>query len=133
MLTSWERRWSVPMGYPHWARFILVVRSHLALEVKHVLGLAELLGPPFSPLTTTQWGVGNRKAILNDPRFVFQSCSPVDLKDRFRTYFPDAYRLHYPNVKTHLSSRVRLTLPDRSKNFCRVNPPSSYTHPCVKP
>jgi hypothetical protein len=24
-----------------------------------------------------------------------------------RTYFPDAYRKHYPNAKTHISSRVR--------------------------
>ncbi|KAF8604032.1 hypothetical protein BDV93DRAFT_406539, partial [Ceratobasidium sp. AG-I] len=30
-----------------------------------------------------EWGVGNWKAILNDPRFVFQSRSPVDLKDRY--------------------------------------------------
>ncbi|KAG8714889.1 hypothetical protein FRC08_011287 [Ceratobasidium sp. 394] len=64
-----------------------------------------------------EWGVGNWKAILNDPRFVFQSRSPVDLKDRFRTYFPDAYRLHYPNAKTHLSSRVRSTLPDGTSIF----------------
>ncbi|QRV97615.1 Myb-like DNA-binding domain protein [Ceratobasidium sp. AG-Ba] len=64
-----------------------------------------------------EWGVGNWKAILNDPRFVFQNRSPVDLKDRFRTYFPDAYRLHYPNAKTHLSSRVRSTLPDGTSIF----------------
>jgi hypothetical protein len=36
---------------------------------------------------------------------------------RFRTYFPDAYRLHYPNAKTHLSSRVRSTLPDGTSIF----------------
>lgn len=24
-----------------------------------------------------------------------------------RTYFPDAYRKHYPNAKTHISTRVR--------------------------
>ncbi|KAG8730442.1 hypothetical protein FRC10_002699, partial [Ceratobasidium sp. 414] len=64
-----------------------------------------------------EWGVGNWKATLNDPRFVFQSRSPVDLKDRFCTYFPNAYRLHYPNAKTHLSSRVRLTLPDGTSIF----------------
>jgi hypothetical protein len=28
------------------------------------------------------WGVGNWKAILNDPKFEFQDRSPVDLKDR---------------------------------------------------
>lgn len=35
-----------------------------------------------SPLTS-QWGVGNWKAILNDPDFVFDNRSPVDLKDRY--------------------------------------------------
>ncbi|TDL26941.1 hypothetical protein BD410DRAFT_800034 [Rickenella mellea] len=58
------------------------------------------------------WGVGNWKAILNDPTLKFDSRSPVDLKDRFRTFFPDAYREHYPNAKTHLSLKVRSQLPD---------------------
>ncbi|TEB23076.1 hypothetical protein FA13DRAFT_1818637 [Coprinellus micaceus] len=43
-------------------------------------------------------GVGNWKTILRDPTL--------------KTYYPDAYRLHYPNAKTHLSSKVRSTLPD---------------------
>jgi hypothetical protein len=30
----------------------------------------------------------------------------------FRTYFPDPYKQHYPNAKTHLSSRIRASLPD---------------------
>ncbi|KAG8908972.1 hypothetical protein FRB99_000075 [Tulasnella sp. 403] len=64
-----------------------------------------------------KWGVGNWKAILNDSQFQFQGRSPVDLKDRFRTYFPDAYRHHYPNAKTHLSSRVRSFLPDGTSIF----------------
>ncbi|TCD62543.1 hypothetical protein EIP91_006748 [Steccherinum ochraceum] len=64
-----------------------------------------------------KWGVGNWKAILNDPDFVFDNRSPVDLKDRFRTYFPDAYKQHYPNAKTHLSSKVRSALPDGSSIF----------------
>lgn len=64
-----------------------------------------------------KWGVGNWKAILNDTQFQFQGRSPVDLKDRFRTYFPDAYRFHYPNAKTHLSSRVRSFLPDGTSIF----------------
>ncbi|KAG8899335.1 hypothetical protein FRC00_001578 [Tulasnella sp. 408] len=64
-----------------------------------------------------KWGVGNWKAILNDSQFQFQGRSPVDLKDRFRTYFPDAYRFHYPNAKTHLSSRVRSFLPDGTSIF----------------
>ncbi|KZV72313.1 hypothetical protein PENSPDRAFT_649895 [Peniophora sp. CONT] len=62
-------------------------------------------------------GVGNWKAILNDPTFAFEGRSPVDLKDRFRTYFPDAYKQHYPNAKTHLSSKVRAALPDGSSLF----------------
>src|SRR5882762_4346235 len=36
---------------------------------------------------------------------------------RFRTYFPDAYKQHYPNAKTHLSSKVRSTLPDGRSIF----------------
>ncbi|KAF8580235.1 hypothetical protein K439DRAFT_1662859 [Ramaria rubella] len=62
-------------------------------------------------------GVGNWKIILNDPTLTFDNRSPVDLKDRFRTYFPDAYKQHYPNAKTHLSSKVRSTLPDGSSIF----------------
>ncbi|KAG6335415.1 hypothetical protein ID866_3676 [Astraeus odoratus] len=63
------------------------------------------------------WGVGNWKAILKDPSLKFDNRSPVDLKDRFRTYFPDAYKEHYPNAKTHLSSKVRSTLPDGRSIF----------------
>ncbi|KAF9459396.1 hypothetical protein BDZ94DRAFT_1312417 [Collybia nuda] len=62
-------------------------------------------------------GVGNWKAILGDPTLTFDNRSPVDLKDRFRTYFPDAYKQHYPNARTHLSSKVRSTLPDGSSLF----------------
>lgn len=36
---------------------------------------------------------------------------------RFRTYFPDAYKQHYPNAKTHLSSKIRSALPDGSSIF----------------
>ncbi|KAH7911866.1 hypothetical protein BJ138DRAFT_1084798 [Hygrophoropsis aurantiaca] len=62
-------------------------------------------------------GVGNWKAILKDTAFQFDSRSPVDLKDRFRTFYPDAYKEHYPNAKTHLSSKVRATLPDGRSIF----------------
>ncbi|KAH0579531.1 hypothetical protein H2248_002385 [Termitomyces sp. 'cryptogamus'] len=62
-------------------------------------------------------GVGNWKTILSDPTLRFDNRSPVDLKDRFRTYFPDAYKRHYPNARTHLSSKVRSTLPDGSSLF----------------
>nr|AXB87539.1 MYB transcription factor 14 [Pleurotus ostreatus] len=70
-------------------------------------------------------GVGNWKTILSDKSLKFDSRSPVDLKDRFRTYFPDAYRLHYPNAKTHLSSKIRRsTLPDGKPLFERPAPRS---------
>lgn len=36
---------------------------------------------------------------------------------RFRTFFPDAYKIHYPNAKTHLSSKIRSTLPDGTSIF----------------
>jgi hypothetical protein len=79
-----------------------------------------------------QWGVGNWKAILKDPKLMFDSRSPIDLKDRcvaspfpvpcshpssFRTYFPNVYKEHYPNAKTHLSSKIRSTLPDGRSIF----------------
>lgn len=63
-------------------------------------------------------GVGNWKAILGDPKFAFDAGrTAVDLKDRFRTYFPDAYRQHYPNAKTHLSDKIRSTLPNGGSIF----------------
>ncbi|TFK32943.1 hypothetical protein BDQ12DRAFT_658603 [Crucibulum laeve] len=62
-------------------------------------------------------GVGNWKTILSDPTLHFDNRSPVDLKDRFRTYFPDAYKQHYPNARTHLSSKIRSTLPDGTPLF----------------
>ncbi|KAF8332025.1 uncharacterized protein EI90DRAFT_3154400 [Cantharellus anzutake] len=51
-------------------------------------------------------GVGNWKLILEDPGFEFQDRSPVDLKDRFRVSFPEAYKKYYPNAKTHLSNKT---------------------------
>ncbi|KAG8832860.1 hypothetical protein FRC17_000515 [Serendipita sp. 399] len=63
-------------------------------------------------------GVGNWKSMLDDRELQFDpDRTPVDLKDRFRTYFPEAYRHLYPNAKTHISnssaSRAnRAELPD---------------------
>ncbi|CCA71290.1 hypothetical protein PIIN_05229 [Serendipita indica DSM 11827] len=62
-------------------------------------------------------GVGNWKSMLDDPDLQFDpDRTPVDLKDRFRTYFPDTYRRLYPNAKTHIpssSARAKRTeLPD---------------------
>ncbi|KIK58822.1 hypothetical protein GYMLUDRAFT_690654 [Collybiopsis luxurians FD-317 M1] len=55
--------------------------------------------------------------MLHIDRITFDNRSPVDLKDRFRTYFPDAYKQHYPNARTHLSTKIRSTLPDGSSLF----------------
>lgn len=54
-------------------------------------------------------GVGSWKKILSDPELsaLFSDRTAGDLKDRFRTYFPDAYHEMYPNAKTHLSKAVR--------------------------
>lgn len=50
-------------------------------------------------------GVGNWKKILMDPKFQFKGRTAVDLKDRFRTSFPEEYARLYPNAKTHKSTR----------------------------
>ncbi|ANB11465.1 Myb family protein (predicted) [Sugiyamaella lignohabitans] len=52
-------------------------------------------------------GVGNWKKILTDPNFQFNCRTAVDLKDRFRTSFPEEYGRLYPNAKTHKVKRNR--------------------------
>lgn len=49
--------------------------------------------------------VGNWKKILTDPRYHFNNRTAVDLKDRFRTSFPEEYSRLYPNARTHKSKR----------------------------
>lgn len=50
-------------------------------------------------------GVGNWKKILTDPNFSFNCRTAVDLKDRFRTSFPEEYSRLYPNARTHKVKR----------------------------
>lgn len=50
-------------------------------------------------------GVGNWKKILTDPQFHFNCRTAVDLKDRFRTSFPEEYAILYPNARTHKVKR----------------------------
>ncbi|KAF9039969.1 hypothetical protein BJ165DRAFT_1416421 [Panaeolus papilionaceus] len=65
-------------------------------------------------------GVGNWKTILQDKSLKFCERTAVDLKDRFRTRFPDAYKDHYPNARTHLSSKVRSIQPDGTQLFTKM-------------
>jgi hypothetical protein len=64
-------------------------------------------------------GVGNWKAIISDKAIAvrFNNRTAGDLKDRFRTYYPDAYHELYPNAKTHTSRAVRSKLPDGKSIF----------------
>ncbi|KAF7332159.1 hypothetical protein MKEN_00096900 [Mycena kentingensis (nom. inval.)] len=77
-------------------------------------------------------GVGNWKAIINDPTLTFANRSPVDLKDRFRTYFPEAYRSHYPNARTHVPSYAASLPPSHagpSSAIAGPSKPNRSTHP----
>jgi hypothetical protein len=59
--------------------------------------------------------------MVEDPELKFDNRSPVDLKDRFRTYFNDSYRQLYPNAKTHLShTTIRGVNPDGSSLFDKM-------------
>jgi hypothetical protein len=64
-------------------------------------------------------GIGNWKAIISDEQLCshFEGRTPGDLKDRFRTYFPDAYHEMYPNAKTHNSRAIRSRAPDGTSIF----------------
>lgn len=54
-------------------------------------------------------GIGSWKQILSDEQFahLFDNRTAGDLKDRFRTYFPDTYHEMYPNAKTHWGYQAR--------------------------
>ncbi|KAG4303014.1 hypothetical protein PCK1_000680 [Pneumocystis canis] len=54
------------------------------------------------------YGVGNWKKILHDSRYHFNNRSPIDLKDRFRTIFPQDYRYFYPNAHTHINRQQKM-------------------------
>ncbi|ODV92712.1 hypothetical protein CANCADRAFT_1308 [Tortispora caseinolytica NRRL Y-17796] len=66
----------------------------------------------------TVHGVGNWKKILVDPELRFNNRSAVDLKDRFRTYFPDEYRRLYPNASTHIDGQQK---PRTHHGFVKLN------------
>ena len=55
--------------------------------------------------------------LVCEPVSFFSCISLICFHCSFRTYFPDAYRQHYPNARTHLSSKVRSTLPDGTPLF----------------
>ncbi|WFC97940.1 hypothetical protein MYAM1_000660 [Malassezia yamatoensis] len=64
-------------------------------------------------------GVGSWTQILSDAELLprFSDRTPGDLKDRFRTYFPDSYHELYPNAKTHWGNQSRGKAPDGRSIF----------------
>lgn len=64
-------------------------------------------------------GVGSWTQILSDADLMprFSDRTPGDLKDRFRTYFPDSYHEMYPNAKTHWGGQSRGKAPDGRSIF----------------
>ena len=67
---------------------------------------------PFSRRSQRSVGLHARATLDSSPHR-----STLSLLPSFRTYFPDAYKQHYPNAKTHLSSKVRSALPDGTSIF----------------
>lgn len=64
-------------------------------------------------------GVGNWKKILTDPSFEFNCRTAVDLKDRFRTSFPEEYSRLYPNARTHKVKRPNG--PNEMSSLVKIN------------
>ncbi|WFD29577.1 hypothetical protein MSPP1_000586 [Malassezia sp. CBS 17886] len=66
-------------------------------------------------------GVGAWSLMLADPAIGYRLLirTPGDLKDRFRTYFPDSYHELYPNAKTHWGNQTRGKAPNGRSIFER--------------
>ncbi|OSX56666.1 hypothetical protein POSPLADRAFT_1071881 [Postia placenta MAD-698-R-SB12] len=60
-----------------------------------------------------------KKWTMEETQMLVNGCNKARQRAcmQFRTYFPDAYKQHYPNAKTHLSSKIRSALPDGSSIF----------------
>ncbi|CAG8622879.1 8873_t:CDS:2 [Paraglomus occultum] len=68
-----------------------------------------------------EYGVGAWRAILNDPKYSFNNRTTVDLKDRFRTLFPEEYIRLYDAKKTAIPKKYQgRTLPLPSTPFEKV-------------
>ncbi|ODQ50527.1 hypothetical protein SAICODRAFT_169934 [Saitoella complicata NRRL Y-17804] len=65
------------------------------------------------------YGCGNWKKILVDRRFNFANRSPIDLKDRFRTVFPEDYCRLYPNARTHANRGQKTPKHIEIEKVCR--------------
>ena len=69
-----------------------------------------------SILPISRYGA-NRVRILEDPSLKFNNRTSVDLKDRFRTYFPEDYKRLYPNATSTRERASPQTLAPEAASF----------------
>lgn len=67
------------------------------------------------------YGVGNWKKILLDPRLKFNNRTAVDLKDRFRTSCPEEYARLYPNARTHKTRKNSISGEGSTKTLVKIS------------